>query len=377
MNFDWTDEQLEFRDAVTRFANLELGGGDHSGEFFAEAWRQCGAFGIQGLPVAEKYGGAGVGYLTVVAALEALGHYCSDNGLIFALNAHMWACQYPIERFGTEEQKDRYLPPMCGGSLIGAHAMSEPDSGSDSFALTTTATPHGEGYRLRGSKTFVTNAPVADLFVVFARAPGTTRFAGLSAFLVERSTPGLEVGKPTEKMGLHTASMAEVFLDDCQVPAASLLGRPGRGMAVFTAAMEHERAMILASTIGAMERSLEGAVSHARERRQYGQPIGKFQAVSHRLVEMKLRLETATLLLHRVAWLMDHGRPFGLESALVKLHLSESFVASSLDALQVHGGYGYMVEYGLERDVRDALASRLYSGTSEIQRNLVARHMGL
>ena len=377
MDFEWTAEQLEFREAVKGFAERELAGGDGSREWLQTAWKKCAQFGIQGLPVGEAYGGTGADNLTVIAALEALGYSCPDNGLIFSLNAQMWACQHPIERFGTDEQKMKYLTAMCDGSLIGAHAMSEPGAGSDAFSLTTTATPDGDGYRLDGSKTFVTNAPMADLFVVFARAPGTTGFAGLSGFLVERGTAGLGVGPPLQKMGLNTSPMGEVFLDDCLVPASSLLGRPGAGMAVFVAAMEQERSMILASTIGTMERGLEKSITHAREREQFGQPIGKFQAVSHRLVDMKLRLETARLLLYRLGWLLDQGMPTALDSALVKLHLGESFVSSSLEALQIHGGYGYMAEYGLERDVRDALASRLYSGTSEIQRNLAARQMGL
>jgi alkylation response protein AidB-like acyl-CoA dehydrogenase len=171
--------------------------------------------------------------------------------------------------------------------------------------------------------------------------------------------------------------MAEVFFDDCEVPNANLLGRHGLGMPIFTAAMELERSMILASTIGAMERTLERSLAYARERRQFDQPIGKFQAVSHPLVDMKLRLETARLLLYRLAWLIDNGRPAALDSALVKLYLSETYLATSLEALQIHGGYGYMTETGLEAEVRDALAARLYSGTSEIQRNLAARHLGL
>lgn len=377
MDFEWTDEQREFRDAVRQFGARELSNGDGSLDWFKDAWRKCARFGIQGLPVATAYGGSGADNLTVIAALEALGYACPDNGLLFSLNAQMWACQHPIERFGTEEQKSRYLPGLCDGSLMAAHAMSEPGSGSDAFSLTTTATPHGGGYRLNGSKTFVTNAPVADLFVVFARAPASKGFGGLSGFLIDSATPGLTVGPPLQKMGLHSSRMAEVFFDECEVPASSLLGRRGAGMPVFAAAMERERSMILASTIGTMERGLERSVSHAQERQQFGQPIGKFQAISHRLVDMKLRLETARLLLYRLGWLLDQGRPAALDSALVKLCLGESFVSSSLDALQIHGGYGYMAEYGLEADVRDALASRIYSGTSDIQRNLAARHMGL
>ena len=377
MDFDWTEEQRALREGVIRFAQGELGKSDGSPRWFSEAWRNCASFGLQGIPVAERYGGAGADMLTTVAVLEALGYGCDDNGLIFSLNAQMWACQYPIEQFGTEQQRAAYLPRLCDGTLVAAHAMSEPGSGSDAFALTTTAVPDGDGFRLSGSKTFVTNAPVAGLFVVFARAPGTNGFAGLSGFLVERETPGVEVGPPFEKMGLRSSPMGELFLDDCYVPTSAVLGRRGRGMTVFTAAMDRERSMILASSIGTMEREVERSVAYARERSQFGQPIGRFQAVSHRLVQMKLRLETARLLLYRLAWLIDSERPNGLDSALVKLHLSESAVSTSLDALQVFGGYGYMTETGLEAQVRDALAGRIYSGTSDIQRNLAAWHMGL
>jgi alkylation response protein AidB-like acyl-CoA dehydrogenase len=377
MDFDWNEEQREFREAVVRFASTHLADTDHSTEWFRAAWKKCADFGILGLPIADEYGGAGASSLTVVGAFEALGYSCPDNGLIFSLNAHMWACQHPIARFGNDEQKRKYLSRLCDGSLIGAHAMSEPGAGSDAFALRTTATRNGDNFRLHGAKTFVTNAPVADVFIAFARAPGSSGFSGLSAFILESGMPGLSVSPPMAKMGLQTSPMGEVFLDECEVPVANLLGRPGLGMPIFAAAMELERSMILASTIGTMERSLERSLAYARERRQFNQPIGRFQAISHRLVDMKLRLETARLLLYRLAWLIDQGRPAALDSALVKLHLSESFLTSSLEALQIHGGYGYMVETGLENDVRDALASRLYSGTSEIQRNLAARYLGL
>ena len=377
MNFEWTEEQREFQAATRAFCEQELGGGDGSEKWFRSAWKRCAQFGIQGLKVSKEFGGTDADHLTVIGVLEALGYSCRDNGLIFSLNAQMWACQHPIERFGTTEQKEKYLPGLCDGSLIGAHAMSEPDAGSDAFALSTTATPVEGGFLLNGSKTFVTNAPLADVFVVFARAPGTQGFAGLSGFVIDRASPGLSVGPPLQKMGLNNSFMGEVFFDDCLVSDQDLLGRRGTGMPIFAAAMELERSMILASTIGTMERGLERSVAYARERRQFQQPIAKFQAVSHRLVEMKLRLETARLLLYRVGWMLDKGHSATLDSALVKLYLGESFVASAIDALQIFGGYGYMTEYGLERDVRDALASRLYSGTSDIQRNLAARHMGL
>ena len=381
MDFDLTEDQRVFRDEVLRFAERELNGdlvaGDAEMTFDAKAWQRCAEFGIQGLPVPREYGGQGADALTVMIAMEALGYGCRDNGLLFSMNAQMWACEIPIARYGTEEQKRRYLPGLCDGSLIAAHGMSEPGSGSDAFALATTAERRDDSFVLNGSKTFVTNAPVSDLFIVFATTDRSLGFAGLCAFLIERDTPGLEVGKPLHKMGLRTSPMAELFLRDCAVPAGQLLGKAGAGMAMFNSAMEWERSCILACTVGTMDRQLERAVSYARERRQYGQPIGKFQAVSHRIVDMKLRLETARLLLYRLGWLMDNDRATALDSALVKLHLSECFVQSGLDVLQVLGGYGYMTEYEVEREVRDAIGSRIYSGTSEIQRNIAARMLGL
>jgi len=279
--------------------------------------------------------------------------------------------------FGTEEQKRRYLPRLCDGSLIAAHAMSEPGSGSDAFSLTTAAQHTGEGWVLNGSKTFATNAPDSDLFVVFATTDRSLGFAGLSAFLIERGTPGLETGRPYSKMGLRTSHLGELFLSDCRLPEEALLGSVGAGMAIFNTSMRWERSLILAAAVGTMQRQLERCVSYARERTQFGQPIGAFQAVSHKLVDMKLRLETASLMLYRVATLLDQGTATDLDAALTKLHLSECLVHSSLDALQVHGGSGYMTETGLEREVRDSLASRLYSGTTEMQRNVIARHLGL
>jgi alkylation response protein AidB-like acyl-CoA dehydrogenase len=377
---EWTDEQSLLRDAIVEFAQAELapaGGPIGDERFSREAWRKCAAVGLQGLPVPEEYGGLGASATTIAVALEALGYGCTDNGLIFSLGAQMWACETPLARFGTESQKQQYLPRLCDGSMIAAHAMSEPESGSDAFSLRTRAQRRRDGYALTGTKAFVTNAPEAELFLVFATSERALGFAGISAFLVERDTPGLIVGPPAHKMGLRSSPMAELVLDGCEVADEQRLGRPGAGMAVFSRAMHWERGLILAACVGTMQRQVERCIAYAGERRQFDQPIGTFQAVSHRIVDMKLRLETARALLYRFASLMDRDDAGPLDSALTKLHLSECFLQSSLDALQIHGGYGYMAEYGVERDVRDAVAGRLYSGTSELQRNLVARELGL
>lgn len=381
MDFALSEEQDALRSSVIAFATRDLGrdlgARDRDGTFDRDAWERCARFGIQGLPLPPEHGGAGADLLTLIVAMEALGYACKDNGLLFSMNAQMWACQTPIARFGTDAQKARYLPGLADGSLIAAHGMSEPGSGSDAFALRTRAVESDAGWVLNGSKTFVTNAPIADLLLAFASTKPDRGFFGISAFLIDRDTPGLTVGPPLEKMGLRTSPMSEVFFDDCAVPADSMLGKPGGGFALFNAAMLIERSLILACAVGSMERGLERSLAHAREREQFGKPIGSFQAVSHRLVDMKLRLETSRLLLYRLGWLLDTGQPAELDAALVKLHLSESFVTSSLEALQIHGGYGYMTDQELERDVRDALGSRLYSGTSDIQKNLVAMHLGL
>lgn len=381
MDFELTEDQRALRRSIVEFAARELNAGiterDEAGTFSREAWAKCAEIGLLGLPIPTEYGGSEADALTTIVALEALGYGCADNGLVFSLNAQLWACSTPILHHGTDEQKRRYLPGLCDGTLIAAHGMSEPGSGSDAFALATTATETEGGYVLDGSKTFVTNAPEADLHVIFASIDRALGFAGITAFLVERGTPGLSVGSPLSKMGLRTSPMGEVFLQGCEVPREAVLGRPGGGMIVFSTSMTWERSCILASAVGAMERQLERSAAYARERRQFGEPIGSFQAVSRKLVDMKLRLETSRLLLYRLGWLLDRDESATLDSALVKLYLSESYLRSSLDALQIHGGYGYMTEYELEREVRDAVGSRLYSGTSELQYEIAAKALGL
>jgi len=381
VNLDWSIEEVAFREAVLDFGREALRDDvvrrDRVGEFPRELWRHCGKFGIQGVPFPEHYGGGGRDALTAVLALEALGEVCEDNGFLFALAAQMWSVQMPILRFGTEAQKKHYLPPLCAGEWIGAHGMSEPDSGSDAFALRTRATRQGEEYLLSGTKTFVSEAPVADLFVIFATLDPAKGALGITGFIVERGRPGLSVGSPIHKMGLRTSPMAELVLEECRVPSANRLGREGRGAQVFNDSMEWERACILAPALGAMERQLASAVTYARERRQFGQPIGKFQAVQHRLAEMKLRLESARLLLYRAAWAKQNGRDAGPAAALAKLAVSEAWLDSSLDAVRTRGGYGYAVEYQAERDLRDAVGGILFSGTSDLQRNLIARSLGL
>ena len=289
----------------------------------------------------------------------------------------MWTVQIPILQFGSTEQKNKYLPKLIAGEWIGANGMTEPGSGSDSFALATTAKLKGDYYLLNGTKTFISNAPVADVFIVFATTDKTKGFMGVTAFIIEKDFPGIKIGKEIEKMGLKTSLMAEVILEDCKVPAKNRLSKEGNGATIFNAAIEWERSCMLASDIGVMERQLEECIMYAKKRRQFNRPIGKFQAIAHKIVEMKVRLETARLILYKVAWLKKTQDRAGMEAAIAKLYLSESLVKSCLDSIQIYGGYGYSTEYELERDLRDSIASTIYSGTSEIQKNIIARYLGL
>jgi alkylation response protein AidB-like acyl-CoA dehydrogenase len=381
LDFAWNDEQQALRREIIRFAQSELNDNmidrDRCEQFSWEHWKKCAQMGIQGLPVPQEYGGSGADTLTTVCALEALGYGCRDNGLLFSINAHMWTTEIPLMGFGTEEQKRRYLPKLVSGEWIGLHAMTEPMSGSDAYALRTRADRKGDRYVLNGSKTFITNAQDAHLFVIFANLDPTKGGNGVSAFLVERGTPGLSVGQKLHKMGLRTSPMAEVALVDCEIPVENLLGKEYGGQAIFTTSMEWERTCILASHLGMMQRLLERSVKYARERNQFGQPIGKFAAISNKIAEMEVRLETGRLVLYKAAWLKSQGKHPLRESSIAKLYVSEAAVQSCLDAIQIFGGYGYMTDYEIERELRDAISSKIYSGTSEIQRVIIAGLHGL
>jgi hypothetical protein len=372
-------EQLQH--AAITFAKSALGhdmiGRDRSEGFSRDDWQKCAEFGVQGMPVPQEYGGLGLGILPLIAVMEGLGYGCRDSGLLFSINAHLWTNSIPILVYGTEEQKARFLPGLCDGTLIGANGASEPDAGSDIFSMRTRATRRGDEYVLNGAKTFVTNAPVADLFVVYATIDPTLGPMGVTAFVIDRDTPGLNIGKHMEKMGLRTSPMAEVILEDCAIPVQNRLGREGRGAEVFECSMEWERGCILGSFLGVMRRQLESCIAHARSRKQFGNAISKFQSVANRIVDMRVRLDSSRPLVYRIGHLKEQNKSAVLEASIAKLYVSEALVQSALDAVQIYGGYGYMTEQEVERDLRDAVASTLYSGTSEIQRNIIARALGL
>ena len=381
MDFAWNDEQQALRKEVMRFAkeqlNDDLARRDREEIFSRELWQKCADFGILGIPVPTEYGGGGGDTLTTVCALEALGYGCKDNGLLFSLNAHMWTTEIPLMAFGTEEQKKKYLPKLINGEWIGLHAMTEPGSGSDAYSLKTRADRKGDKYVLNGTKTFITNSQYGDLFIIFANVDFSKGANGVSAFLVEKGTPGLIVGQKLHKMGLRTSPMTEVALVDCEVPVENMIGKEGSGQAIFTTSMEWERTCILASHLGMMQRLLETCVKYSHDRKQFGQPIGKFSAIANKIADMEVRLETGRLVLYKAAWLKSQGKHPLRESSIAKLYIAEECVKSCLDAIQIHGGYGYMMEYEIERDLRDAISSKIYSGTSEIQKVIISGLHGL
>lgn len=379
MDFGLSAEQQDWHDRAVAFARAELTddlqGRDERREFWREGWQRCARFGIQGLPIPGEYGGRGQNLAVTIAALEGLGYGCEDNGLIFAINAALWTVATPILLYGTEAQKRQFLPGLCDGSLVGANGASEAEAGSDIYGMTTRAELRGDEWVLNGRKVWVTSAPVADLFVCYATTDPSRGVMGLHAFIIPADAPGFRVVREIKKMGVRTAPMGELALEDCRIPAGNLLGRPGRGADVFRASMEWERGAILAWTLGTMRRQLERCVAHARTRKQFGKPIGRNQAVAHRVVAMKLRLETCRPLVYKVGWLKDRGEDATLDAALAKLHVSECFVQNSLDAVQLFGASGYATETGVERDLRDSVGSLIFSGTSDIQRNIIAQHL--
>ena len=381
MDFSWSPDQHALREKVIAFAQAELNDDlarrDRREEFLAENWRKCADFGLFGWNVPEEYGGRGRDILTAVCLMEALGYGCRDNGLTLAVNAQVWTIHEPLLTFGSEEQKRRYLPKLCAGKIMAADAITEEYAGSDALKMSTRARRSDSGYVLNGRKMFIGMAPVADLAIVFAKTDPDAGQWGISAFLVEKGTPGFGVTENRSKMGLRTVPMGGFSFEDCEVPETCRLGAEGAGMSLFQHTMEWERAFILASHVGAMARQLDESVEFAKKREQFGKPVSAFQSVSNRIVEMRVRLETSRLLLHKLAWMKHHGKSAAIEAATANLHIAESFKESSLDAVRTHGARGYLSEYEVERDLRDAVGGVIYAGTSDIQRNLIARLLGL
>lgn len=381
MEFDWSGEQRGLFERVVAFAQAELAGGaierDATCTFPRDLWQRCADFGVLGWAVPTELGGAGHSVTTAAYLMEALGYGCEDNGLTFGIGAQMWGVMTALGHFGSDAQKDKYLGGSMDGSLIAAYGITEEGSGSDAFGLEATARRDGDSFVLNGTKIYITFAPIADYAIVFAKTRPDAGRWGISAFLVDADTPGFVRESNQTKMGLRTIPYGSLRLEDCRVPADCLLGAEGSGASLFSYSQGWERSLVLAPQLGAMQRQLEACIAHARGTSRAGTPIGKHQAVSHRIADMKLRLELARLMLYKTAWLQEDGRPNLMEAALTKVYLSEAFTASSQAAIAVHGGAGYATQTGVERSLRDALGGTIYGGTVDIQRNIVSGLLGL
>jgi alkylation response protein AidB-like acyl-CoA dehydrogenase len=376
MDFAWSEQVRELYERAIAFGGSIAAA--RAGEPFSRAaWARCGEFGMLGLSAPEAFGGGGLGALATARVVEAFGRSSADGGLVFSASAHLFACVMPIVESASEGVKRAFLPGLTSGELVGANAMTEAGAGSDVAALTTKAVADGDFYVLDGAKSYVTNGPMADVFVVYAATGPSSGYFGLTGFVVPRDTPGVVVGKSFPKIGLHSAPTCEVYFEGARVPRTHRLGEEGQGLPIFQDSMAWERACLFAAYLGAMERDLATTLAFAQERKQFGRPIGKNQAVAHRIVDMKLRLEAARLMLYKACWLADSGARSTLDISLAKLAVSEAAVQSGLDMLRVHGSVGISAESGIARSLLDALPSTVFSGTSEIQRDIVARSMGL
>ena len=362
---------------ATEVLNDDVIGRDHISEFPRDLWQACAEHGVLGWFMPKELGGSGHSASTSSFLFEALGHGCWDNGLTFALGAQLWSLQKAILQFGTPEQIQEHLPASIKGEKSGAFAITEAGSGSDAFALETTATRDGDDFVLNGEKCMITLAPVADVALIFAFTDPKAGPWGISAFVVDTSSEGCILSDNIPKMGLRTVPFGNITLTECRVPADNLLGKEGSASSIFNYSQSWERSLVLAPQLGAMQRLIEKSVAFAKQRKRSGQSIGKYQAISHRIANMRIRLETSRLLQQKAAFLLDEDRQSITESAIAKTHISEAFVQTCHDAIAIHGGAGYLTENALERQSRDALGATIYGGTVDIQRNIISRMLGL
>jgi alkylation response protein AidB-like acyl-CoA dehydrogenase len=374
MDFGWTETERDRYDQI--YSQTRLWPAPDPGFFTSAEWKLCASLGLPGLSIPEKYGGEGCGFLATARAAEAFGRGAPDMGLVFAVMAHLVACAMPIVEHGDEQTRREILPRLSSGEWIGATAITEKGAGSDATRLATTAERAGDNYLLSGEKSFVSNGPVADVFIVYAASQPELGYLGMSTFIVERGAPGLIIGEPFGKLGLDRCPASTLRLERCQVPARRRIGREGQGAAIFQAAMRWERTCLLAPYAGRIERLAEQCADRARRRIQFGRPLGTNQAISHRIARMRVRLDAARLLLWRACWRLDQDEPAGVDVAMAKLAISEAAAESAMDAVRIFGGDGIRSDAGIERELRDAVPSLVFSGTSEMQLELIARELG-
>jgi len=378
MDFRITEEQELFKKSVIEFAQKEIMPGaaerDEESRFDRDVWDKAAEFGLMGLPYPEEYGGSGASVFETGLAGEALGYGGLDAGFCLSWGAHVVIGGIPIWQLGTEEQKKKYLPKIASGEWITGLGLTEPEAGSDAAGLLTTAVKKDGYYVLNGTKTFITNGPIGEVFVVLAKTDKEKGAAGITGFIVEKSFPGFSVGKEIHKTGNRSSPTSELIFDNCEVPAENMLGEENQGfMGVALATLEWERSVMLAAAIGGQEVQLEQCIKYAKERKQFGRPIASFQAVQFMLADMKMWLETSRWILYKVAWNKDQGIMDPLMASVSKLFITEVALKAARNAIQIHGGYGYTKEYAVERAYRDAQLGVLGGGTSEIQRWIIGR----
>jgi butyryl-CoA dehydrogenase len=377
MNFDLTDEQRQIRDTLTEFAEREIkphaADWDRDASFPRQVVEQLGELGFLGVAFPEKYGGGGADTFSQVVVVEGISRY--DAGLALSCAAHMSLSTGHLAMFASDEQRARYLPDLIAAKKLGAWCLTEPSSGSDAAAMKTRAIRHGDSYILNGSKMFITNGSVADVYVVMAITdPGASR-SGVSAFLVERGARGLSNGRKIEKLGLHSSDTAEVTFDNVTIPSANLIGEEGAGYRQTLKVLEGGRIGIAGWATGIARGAMEDAASYAKERRQFGKPIADFQAIQWMIADMATRIEASWVLTGRAAALKDAGKPFAREASMAKLFASETAMWTTTKAVQIHGGYGYVTDFPVERYMRDAKLAEIGEGTSEVQRMIIAKSL--
>ncbi|MBU3076222.1 acyl-CoA dehydrogenase, partial [Clostridium estertheticum] len=346
---------------------------DVTERFPSETVEKMARYHMMGIPIATKYGGAGGNNLSYIIAVEELSKACATTGVI--LSAHTSLCAGPIDAFGTEDQKMKYLVPLATGEKLGAFGLTEPNAGTDASGQQTTATLDGDNYILNGSKIFITNGGVADTFVVFAMTDKTKGTRGITAFIVEKDFPGFSIGKHEDKLGIRASSTTELVFENCIVPKENMLGKEGRGFGIAMKTLDGGRIGVAAQALGIAEGALDEATKYMKERKQFGKPLAAFQGLQWMVAELDVKIEAAKLLVYKAAFNKDAGLSYTVEAARAKLFASETAMEVTTKAVQIFGGYGYTKEYPLERMMRDAKITEIYEGTSEVQRMVIAGNL--
>jgi alkylation response protein AidB-like acyl-CoA dehydrogenase len=377
LDFDLTEEQLQITRLAREFAESEIAPHalewDEAQEFPVDVMKKLAELGFLGVLVPQEYGGAGLGYIEYVSIVEEISRV--DGAIGLSVAAHNSLCSNHILTFGTEAQKRKYLPGLASGQWLGAWGLTEPEAGSDASGTQTTAVRESDGYLLNGSKTFTTHGTYGDVFVLMAVTDRSKENRGISAFIIEKGTPGLRAGKKENKLGCRASDTSEVILENCHIPAENLLGQEGEGFINCLEILDGGRISIAALAVGMAQGALEASLKYAKQRRQFGQPISEFQAIQWKLADMATEIEAARLLTYRAAALKNHKKRSTKESSMAKLYAGEMSVRVANEAIQIHGGYGYVKEYPVEKFYRDAKICTIGEGTSEIQRLVIARQL--